>query len=694
MILHMLSTPLSPTAASVINSVVRLLNKGESEKAIRTLVRMPDRVMHKEPELAPEALADALHKLHSDDVLEHCVLLFSEGLFRYRTGRIHRAVEVYHKVIELSDTLPSTIDAWALKSGAMCSTALALYRTSNLDQAIQYARSAANLAKQHSAFWMEGSARLAMGNALRYLPGERARARASLEEAYRLYSTAVPPDDLALAFIRRQEARLAMDAGKPSQALSLIREASAGFKRAHENRALAHAKVDQGWAHLQLRSLGVARECALEAQQQLEQIGDRSGPNRVWRLLGWVYIEQGKYDEAVIEFQRVIKYAADMMDDEEKSDGQIGLAWAHFRSGHIKEAQKALDISEPLLKKKWSSLEGLYWQALDSAIRIRRKKLDDLSNRIRKLRAALARYDAPRITAECMALVGFELAQQNRLRDAAPIIKETLSAASQIDAAVWTERFMSTAGSVDVRQWIASLITEMSERESLAEQYETMRICSIAGLHDVKNLATSAYSELEILTFEVEDLPAPVLSAKDTAFKAGRLAADVESQIISGNTQILVEAQPLDISVFLQGQQETINRSSNLGTCQIDVQENLPAVLADERYLTRVFGNFKSNAEKYAHGCDITLSARMNPGKKREIVIGFADNGQGMDPEDAEIAFNAFKNPEDYRQRRTNHGSGFGLHYCKLVIEAHGGRVWVDPRPGQGAIFYFTLPAQ
>ena len=87
------------------------------------------------------------------------------------------------------------------------------------------------------------------------------------------------------------------------------------------------------------------------------------------------------------------------------------------------------------------------------------------------------------------------------------------------------------------------------------------------------------------------------------------------------------------------------------------------------------------------------LSARVHSNGKREVIVGLADNESGLDPEDAEILFNAFKNPEGITgsHRRTG-APGFGLHYCKLVIEAHGGRIWVDPRPGMGAAFYFSLP--
>src|SRR5690606_37291912 len=121
-----------------------------------------------------------------------------------------------------------------------------------------------------------------------------------------------------------------------------------------------------------------------------------------------------------------------------------------------------------------------------------------------------------------------------RLRDAAPALKEAFAAGSQPYAIAWTERFLSTVSAVDVRQWIASLVTEMHEHAHLAEEYEALRVCAVAGLHDVKNLATSVYTELEMHALEHEEVPDAILAARDTAFRAGRLAAEVESQIIAG----------------------------------------------------------------------------------------------------------------------------------------------------------------
>jgi PAS domain S-box-containing protein len=119
-----------------------------------------------------------------------------------------------------------------------------------------------------------------------------------------------------------------------------------------------------------------------------------------------------------------------------------------------------------------------------------------------------------------------------------------------------------------------------------------------------------------------------------------------------------------------------------------DVAPALPTVSADESHLERVLTNLLSNAQKYsAPDTRIRLHVRQ---VGQVVAFAVADQGQGIHPDDLPHLFERF-----YRAKGTERkieGIGLGLYITRLLVEAHGGRVWVESEAGKGSTFSFTLP--
>ncbi len=130
---------------------------------------------------------------------------------------------------------------------------------------------------------------------------------------------------------------------------------------------------------------------------------------------------------------------------------------------------------------------------------------------------------------------------------------------------------------------------------------------------------------------------------------------------------------------------ETAARSQDVGlavpTAEIWVE-------ADPRYIGRVLFNLLRNASKYSpHGAPIRVSARV---LSRSVRISVEDNGQGIPREDLCRIFEPF-----YRARssRPETGTGLGLAIARAIVQAHGGRIGVISRVGEGTRVWFTLAA-
>ena len=113
-------------------------------------------------------------------------------------------------------------------------------------------------------------------------------------------------------------------------------------------------------------------------------------------------------------------------------------------------------------------------------------------------------------------------------------------------------------------------------------------------------------------------------------------------------------------------------------------------VRGDRHYLEQVFVNLLDNAIKYGReGGKITIStAEKSPTK---IEISVQDDGIGIPKEDLPRIFERFYRVDKGRSQELG-GTGLGLSIVKHIVQAHGGRVWVESQLGQGSVFYFTLP--
>jgi signal transduction histidine kinase len=128
---------------------------------------------------------------------------------------------------------------------------------------------------------------------------------------------------------------------------------------------------------------------------------------------------------------------------------------------------------------------------------------------------------------------------------------------------------------------------------------------------------------------------------------------------------------------------------TKIHTFELDFPPDFPPVWGDPERLREVMSNLVSNAVKYSpDGGIVWIGGRMD---QTGTTVYVADQGMGIPPEEQGRIFDRFHRVESGLHRSTE-GTGLGLYLVKAIIEAHGGRVWVESAPGRGSIFIFTLP--
>jgi chemotaxis family two-component system sensor kinase Cph1 len=168
-----------------------------------------------------------------------------------------------------------------------------------------------------------------------------------------------------------------------------------------------------------------------------------------------------------------------------------------------------------------------------------------------------------------------------------------------------------------------------------------------------------------------------------------RAGAERARDLIEG---VLVYAQagelrtePVALDRLMAEVAEDLRPSLEGAGAMLDIGE-LPDVEGDPRQLRRVFQNLVGNAVKFRGDASLRVQVSALRGSK-EWVVTVLDNGIGVDPDQTSRIFGMFSRGDAERE-----GAGIGLAVCRRIVEAHGGRIWVEPGGGGGSAFRFTLP--
>jgi len=125
-----------------------------------------------------------------------------------------------------------------------------------------------------------------------------------------------------------------------------------------------------------------------------------------------------------------------------------------------------------------------------------------------------------------------------------------------------------------------------------------------------------------------------------------------------------------------------------------ELPDDLPMIQADSIRVRQILINLVANAAKFTDQGIVLVTARpIDEAGEREILVSVEDTGPGIALVDQAKLFEPFSQVDASPTRKTG-GTGLGLSICRHLVELHGGTIWVESTPGEGSIFYFTLPVE
>jgi NtrC-family two-component system sensor histidine kinase KinB len=239
-------------------------------------------------------------------------------------------------------------------------------------------------------------------------------------------------------------------------------------------------------------------------------------------------------------------------------------------------------------------------------------------------------------------------------------------------------------------QWIMQDITERKNLDSMREDLLSMIY------HDLRSPLANVVSSLDVIDtmLSAESDDPTYKSLLNIAMRSTERIQRLTNSLLDINRleagQPIVKQQTIEPVLLINEAVELIqpvsdNKNISLTTA---VPFDLPKVFVDADMIRRVLSNLFENAAKFTpQGGKIHASVFT---KQDWVVFQIDDTGPGIPASEHERIFEKFTR---IKTQESIKGLGLGLAYCRLAVEGHGGKIWVESEPGMGSHFFFTLPA-
>lgn len=217
-------------------------------------------------------------------------------------------------------------------------------------------------------------------------------------------------------------------------------------------------------------------------------------------------------------------------------------------------------------------------------------------------------------------------------------------------------------------------------------------------VHDLRNPLSVILGNLELMQLKWHDpayaaTPERLLNrACEAVLKMVGLIDDIldVSKFDAGELRPVLAS--VDMPALLKTREPDYHRQADNSqkSFTLHFSPNLPPVMVDAHLINRVLDNLISNALKYTNsGGRIDIQAEL---KDQAVWVSVRDDGEGIPPAYHQRIFDKFVQVTDSTGASLRKGTGLGLAFCRLAVEAHGGKIWVESISGQGSSFTFTLP--